>query len=216
MYILVDAKDTLNVTITPVFLKVLNELYVMYSTKILSVLDNRKSITLTNDIAPQTKIELYEKTSNDADGNYLISVKTYEKEESVPNSPTKTGYFVPSFIDNMNDDKDSDDTIKEEQEFQYDFETLSSLQFPIETTSQLFDKINRHFMKIYVPNFHTIQTNCPKRNWEKLIRLQSNTTNQTYYLAAKHTLGKNGRNVVISPPLQARQILKTNCCFTYN
>lgn len=57
-------------------------------------------------------------------------------------------------------------------------------------------------MKIFVPNFVPIQTNCSKRNWEKLIKLQSVNPTQMYYLAAKHAIGKLGRTVVVSSPLQ--------------
>ncbi|KAJ8959923.1 hypothetical protein NQ314_006125 [Rhamnusium bicolor] len=208
-YILLDAKETFNVTVTPNILKVINELLTQYSNKIISVRTNKKSISLINDIGPQTRVELYEKNGN-SDDNRLLCIKKYENEDSAPNSPSKSLYFVPDYLDNNFDDRDScTDDDKDEFEITYDFETMSSLQFPAETTAQLYDKINKNFMKIFVPNFLPIQSNCSKRNWEKLIRLHSVNPTQTYYLAARHNIGKLGRNVVISSPLQ----IKNETCF---
>ncbi|KAJ8960584.1 hypothetical protein NQ318_013873 [Aromia moschata] len=208
-YVLFDAKETFNVTITPNVLKVINELITQYSNKIISVKSDKKSISLTNDIGPQTRVELYEK-QNVSPEDRLLCIKKYENDDSAPGSPSRGLYFVPDYLDNNYDDKDSlTDEKKEDFELTYDFETLSSLQFPAETTSYLYDRINKNFMKIFVPNFMPIQTNCPRRNWEKLIRMHSVTPTQTYYLAAKHTIGKLGRNVVVSSPLQ----IKNETCF---
>lgn len=97
---------------------------------------------------------------------------------------------------------------KPEIETNYDFETLSSLQFPLEMTSQLYDKINSHFIKVCIPNCLPIQTNCSRKKWEKLMRVHTNTSpGQIYYLAAKHSITKCGRSVVISSPLQVSEIL---------
>ncbi|KAG5885875.1 hypothetical protein JTB14_019138 [Gonioctena quinquepunctata] len=207
-YILMDAKEAFNVTISPNIIKLLNELITQYSNKIISVRSNRKLISLTNDIGPQTRVELYEKQA--AEDNRLLCSKKYENEDSAPNSPARSQYFLPEYLDSSYDDKDScTDEGKEEAELTYDFETLSSLQFPDETTSQLYDKINKNFMKIFLPNFHPVQTNCCRRDWEKLIRLNSVNSPQTYYLAARHAIGKSGRNVVISSPLK----IKNETCF---
>ncbi|RZC35875.1 vacuolar protein sorting-associated protein 13A-like, partial [Asbolus verrucosus] len=211
-YILVDAKETLNVSITPTFLKVLNELFTIYSNKTLSVVTNKKSINLVNDIGPHSKVELYEKKSEENDEeDVLICVKTFENQDSVPNSPTKSIYYIADFSEEANEDKDSTqgDVCKSDMEINYDFATLASLQFPSESTSQLYEKINSHFMKVYIPNCSPIQTNCSKKTWQKLMRLHSTIPGQTYYLAAKHTITKYGRNVVLSSPLQ----IKNETCF---
>lgn len=103
-----DAKETLNVTLTPRFLKVFNELLTMYSNKILSVNSHRSVINLTNDIGPKSKIELYEKQLDNVDnveGNILLHVKTYENQESLPNSPTKTSSLIPE-LNNFDFSKD--------------------------------------------------------------------------------------------------------------
>lgn len=43
------------------------------------------------------------------------------------------------------------------------------------------------------------------KNWEKLIRIHSDNTAQNYYLAAKHTVNKLGRNITVSSPLQVKK-----------
>ncbi|EEZ98160.2 hypothetical protein TcasGA2_TC000586 [Tribolium castaneum] len=211
-YVLIDAKEVLNVTITPTFLKVMNELLTIYSNKTLSVITNKKTINLTNDIGPQSKVELYEKKSVESyEEDALICVKTFENQDSVPNSPSKSVYYVSDFSEDVNEDKDSTqgDVFKADLENNYDFATMSSLQFPSETTPQLYDKINAHFMRVFIPHCTPIQTNCSKRAWQKLMRLHSTIPGQKYYLAAKHTISKSGRNVVISSPLQ----IKNETCF---
>ncbi|CAH1112949.1 unnamed protein product [Psylliodes chrysocephalus] len=207
-YVLLDAKESFNVTVTPTLLQVLHELITQYSNKIISVRNNRKLITLMNDIGPQSKIELFEKISSEE--SKLLCMKKFENEDSVPTSPSKGNYYLPEYLDSNYDDRDSfTDEGREDFDVTYDFESLSSLQFPDETTPQLYDRINKNFMKIFVPNFYPIQTNCSKRNWEKLIRLNSNNSGQNYYLAAKHNIGKIGRKIVVSSPLQ----IKNETCF---
>lgn len=106
-YILIDAKEVLNVTLTPTFLKVVNELFTIYSNKTLSVITNKKTINLTNDIGPQSKVELYEKKSVESyEDDALICVKTFENQDSVPNSPSKSIYYVSDFSEDVNEDKD--------------------------------------------------------------------------------------------------------------
>lgn len=98
-----DAKETFNVTITPNVLKVMNELLTQYSNKIISVRSNRKLISLTNDIGPQTRVELYEKQNGNPEDNRLICIKKYENEDSAPSSPNKGLYFVPDYLDSYDD-----------------------------------------------------------------------------------------------------------------
>lgn len=90
----------------------------------------------------------------------------------------------------------------------YDFKTISTLQFPQDSTSDLYDKINKHYLKIHVPNFLVLQTNCSKNNWTKLLKLQPETQlNQDFYLVAKHSIGKNGRNLFVGSPLNVSLII---------
>ena len=79
---------------------------------------------------------------------------------------------------------------------------MSSLHFPSESTSHLYEKINNHFIKVFIPNCSPIQTNCSRKSWQKLMKLQCTVPGQKYYLAAKHTISKCGRKLVISSPLQ--------------
>lgn len=91
----------------------------------------------------------------------------------------------------------------------YDFESTSSLLFPDSTTAYLYEKINKNHLKIYVPGFQTIQTSCPKKTWQKLIKLHSLNNNHLYYVVAKHTIGKYGRTIVVNSPLQVNKILES-------
>lgn len=68
---------------------------------------NTKSINLVNDIGPKAIVELYEtKSTEETDDNILIHAKTYENEDSCPNSPTKGVYMIPELNEEMNDDRD--------------------------------------------------------------------------------------------------------------
>lgn len=85
----------------------LKELFTSYTTKTLSISGNSKSVVLVNDIGPHTTIELFEQNEEDPYQNSkLIYSKTYENEESCPNSPTK--YFLhPEYSeDTTNEDKE--------------------------------------------------------------------------------------------------------------
>ncbi|XP_030755861.1 vacuolar protein sorting-associated protein 13A-like [Sitophilus oryzae] len=201
LYVLVNAKDPLNITLTPAFLKIFNELVLQYSTKIISVKLDRKSINVSNDIGPHTKVELYEKQSDGEKKDILISLKKFENEDSPPTSPTKHLMYQESVAF---EEERLEIELKHDYEQGYDFNTIRSLKFPPEVTSDLFDKINKHYVKIFVPNFSPVQTNCSKKNWEKLVKLQSNSPSvlRNYYLAAKHTIGRSGREINISSPLQ--------------
>lgn len=85
----------------------------------------------------------------------------------------------------------------------FDFDLTESLQFPVTSSSALYEKTHKHYLKVQVPGFSALQTNCPKKYWQKLMRLQPTTsTPQIYYLLATHNVGKYGRSVVVSSPLQ--------------
>lgn len=105
-YILVDAKETLNFTLTPNSLKVLNELITQYSNKIISVRMNKRQISLVNDIGPHTKIELFEVQTENPEEHRRICLKKFENDDSLPNSPTKSGFSLPDYLDTNFDDKD--------------------------------------------------------------------------------------------------------------
>lgn len=204
-YFLIDARDVLNLTVTPSFIKVLNEIFTMYSNKTLSIGSNKKSVNLVNDIGPQTKVELFENKGTESnENNVLVCLKTYENQDSAPNSPSKS--YLNTDLADDNDDKDSctDETAKLNLEMGHDYEIINSLQFPLSSTAYLYEKINKHHLKIHVPGFQTVQTSCPKKSWQKISRLHSSVNNHIYYLIAKHTIGKQGRTVVVSSPLQIR------------
>lgn len=96
----------MDISITPTFIKMMNELLVDYSNKTLSISGTPSSIKLLNDIGPQSKIELFENiNSGDTEKNVLICSKTYEKQDSCPNSPAKH-IFTSDFNDDTNEDKD--------------------------------------------------------------------------------------------------------------
>lgn len=86
----------------------------------------------------------------------------------------------------------------------YDDESTSSLLFPSITTPILYEKINRNHLKIHIPGFQTMQTICPKRLSQKLIKLHPIINNQLYYVVVKHEISKRGRNVTVNSPLQVR------------
>lgn len=199
-YIIVTATERLDITITPTLLKVISEIFAEYSSKTLSVGGNRKNIKLVNDIGPHSMIELYE-NSNDSEQQVLICIKTFENLDSLPNSPSKQS----------NDFIDNDDCVMEKLnsfdfKHQYNVEAISSLKFSPIKTPQLYEKVNKHILKIHMDGFSSFQTNCSNRNWEKIIKIQSQVSGQFYHLAVKHSIGKDGRNIIVSSPLQVRII----------
>lgn len=200
-YIIIDAKEKLDITITPTLLKIFTELCTEYSSKTLSIAGSRKTIKLINDIGPHSKMELYE-NCGDAEQKTLLCSKTFENQDSCPNSPSKQIYSLGGLSDDMNEDCFIEEMSKLEFEHEYNFEAISSLQFPVITTPQVFEKVNKYQLKVHMDGFSSFQTNCSNRNWEKLIKIQSKHSAQIYHLAAKHNIGKDGRNVVISSPLQ--------------
>lgn len=96
----------------------------------------------------------------------------------------------------------TDETGKADLDMGIELESTNGLEFPLTATPYLYDKIKKHHMRIHVPGFQPIQTYCPKKTWRKLIKLHCNTSSKIYYLIANHTIGKHGRTVVVSSPLQ--------------
>lgn len=89
-FVLFESREVLNVTITPIFLRLFNDLLNSYSKKTLIVLANKDLINILNDIGPETKVELYEKQSfNSSEEDILICTKTFENQDSPPTSPNK-------------------------------------------------------------------------------------------------------------------------------
>lgn len=79
-----------------IFFQVFNELVAQYSSKIVSVKQDRKAINVTNDIGVHTRVELYEKKTEETDKDILISMKKFENEDSAPNSPTRNLIYQES------------------------------------------------------------------------------------------------------------------------
>lgn len=94
---------------------------------------------------------------------------------------------------------------KVEFEADYNFEAVSSLEFVPTSKAQLLEKVNRYQLQIHIAGFTSLQMNCPNRAWQRLIKIYSNSSSQVYHLAAQHSLGKDGRSIVISSPLQVNQ-----------
>ncbi|KAH1005296.1 hypothetical protein HUJ04_006309 [Dendroctonus ponderosae] len=212
LYVILNSRDTLNVTVTPTFMKVFNELVAQYSSKIVSVNQDRKAISVTNDIGPQSRVELFEKKSKSTEPDTLLRMKKFENEESAPNSPCKLMLHYQESA--AFEEEHLELQLKHDYEQGYDFSTIQSLEFPQETTGSLYEKVNRHYVKIFVPNFAPVQTNCSKRNWEKLVKLQAVDPAPlgNYHLAVRHGIGRMGRNVNASSPLQIRN----ETCFALN
>lgn len=108
-----------------------------------------------------------------------------------------------------------DDEVREELEASKDFETVSKLTFPAESTSNLYNRINKQFLKIFVMNHSPIQTTCSMRNWEKLIKINSTNSTQSYYLTAAHTINKLERTIIVRSPLQVSYFFIANYCCTF-
>lgn len=79
----------------------------MYSNKTLSVGCSHNSINLVNDIGPQSKTELFETLDFSENGKkILICSKTYENQDSCPNSPCKQMFMTSGFSEDTNEDRD--------------------------------------------------------------------------------------------------------------
>lgn len=82
----------------------MNEILTMYSNKTLSLASNKKSVNIINDIGPQTKVELFERRNEEeTEQKVLIGSRTYENQDSCPNSPSRY-YFSNDFNDDLPDD----------------------------------------------------------------------------------------------------------------
>lgn len=198
-YVIFTGTERLDFTITPTFLKIVSDLVTEYSGKTLSVICDRNNIKLVNDIGPNSTIELHE-NSGDAEQKTIICTKTYEKQDSPPNSPTRR--YSDYDDDDYSDYYCMEDLHEIKFEHQRESEPVNSLKFAAITTPQLYEKVNKHVLRINIEGFPTFQTNCSNRNWEKLIKIQAQDSGQFYHLAARHTVGKDGRNIVVGSPLQ--------------
>lgn len=102
----------------------------------------------------------------------------------------------------------TDDGSKVDFDMGFESEGSLSLQFPTLTTQELYERIGKHQLKIHVPGFEILQANCPNKKWDKLMRLNSTSNKLFYHLIARHSIGKQGRILSVSSPLQVSNIPK--------
>lgn len=89
-----------------------------------------------------------------------------------------------------------------EIDWQHDKDMLQSLYFPEINTSAIYKMVNEEQLCVQVPGFSPLYASCPRRTWQKLIRLQPALHNTKYHLVAKHEINRSGRNLIVRSPLQ--------------
>lgn len=89
----------------------------------------------------------------------------------------------------------------------HDKDMMDSLQFPELNTAAFYKIVNDEQLCVEVPEFSPLYTSCPRRPWQKLLKLQPTLHNTKYYLVAKHDMNRLGRDLVVGSPLQVRKYL---------
>ncbi|XP_046422194.1 vacuolar protein sorting-associated protein 13A-like isoform X1 [Neodiprion fabricii] len=208
-YMILDAKDKLNFTITPntihTFSTILSSI-LKSSSGIPIIATNAGKLTLRNDIGYASKVELLKiDEENSKIHTRLIAVANYHTADSMENTPSspETEKFpestsltvVESFDGGFNDCSTS--------YIQKDFSFVA--QTPSESVTKIYNMVTEERLQIQIEGFEDTLVYCPKRQGFKLISLQPMRYGVRHHLMVHvETNDHFHRTITISSPLQIR------------
>ncbi|XP_021923386.1 vacuolar protein sorting-associated protein 13A-like isoform X4 [Zootermopsis nevadensis] len=213
-YIMMDARDQLNITLTPAGMQVLHDLAIAFTHSIPDIPSAafhglEAPLSLQNDLGPWAKITLLSRAEISPDGkDRIVMTALYNKSDSLPSSPASTTTGLADFSP-----PDSDTDI---ESFEGGFNTQSSegttgqelfsplLRFPGESVTKLYKKVTDERLIIDVEGFDRLQVVAPQRLVSKLHMLHPMKNNTRYYAVVSVDTHHFHRKILVRSPLQVK------------
>ncbi|KAG8309675.1 hypothetical protein J6590_078971 [Homalodisca vitripennis] len=212
-YLMIESRDRLELTVTPVALGVLADLVAAFTRQSHPSLHKLPgSLSLVNDLAPYSTVTLLSKT--EATPGQVVMTAAYTRSDSLPSSPASTTATADLLDEHTPSESDIDI-----ESFEGGFSMSSNLtqgkgdvlsplmRFPTETVAKLYNKVTDQRLRIEIPGFEKLEVLCPRRTVSKVHLLHptdSNKTGARYHLVTNLESSEWGLNITVRSPLQVR------------
>lgn len=213
-YIMMNARDRLEITLTPAALQVLHNLATAFTRRIPDIPAAafhglEAPLSLQNDLGPWAKITLLSRAELLPDGkDRVVMTAWYNKSDSLPSSPASTAAGLADISPT-----DSDIDI---ESFEGGFNTHSSegttgqdlfsplLRFPGESVTKLYKKVTDERLLIEVEGFDRLQVVVPQRLVSKLHMLHPMKNSTRYHVAVNVDIHMCHRKILVRSPLEVK------------
>ncbi|XP_048515019.1 intermembrane lipid transfer protein VPS13C-like isoform X2 [Athalia rosae] len=206
-YIIIDAKDRLNFTVTPNTMNTCSAIlssFLKSSNGIPIVATNAGKLTLRNDIGYASKVELLTVDEENArDHTHLIAVANYHTADSMANSPSspEAENFPEATILTAVENFDGEFNDCSISYIQKDFSFIT--QTPTESVTKIYNMVTEERLRIQIEGFEDTLVYCPKRQGFKVISLQPMRYGIRHHLMVQVETNEHfHRTITICSPLQ--------------
>ncbi|KAJ0183073.1 hypothetical protein K1T71_001049 [Dendrolimus kikuchii] len=216
-YVMVEARDTLNITITPAAARALHVLATACTdrTAVVSAIVSAESgLVLVNDIGPGSTVHLKTKSETDLAGNdRVLAIADYYVDTSRPSTPgcdISTGDFLDEIKTNAK--PETNDVTDDWDCFEGGFpggqmpppgQVVCSPPAP-QAPASLHTKLTDLTLTVRLHDMDHLTILCPQRTVSKLHVLHPSKNATRYYIVVERTSKYNMKKIVVRSPLQIR------------
>ncbi|KAJ2950877.1 hypothetical protein O0L34_g5237 [Tuta absoluta] len=217
-YVMLEAKDMLNVTVTPAAARVLLALASACTDStaaVSAIVIGDSPLQLINDIGPGSTVHLKTKAETDLAGNdKILAIADYDVDTSRPSTPG----CDTSSADLLDDAKEARYEMADVSE---DWDCCFEGGFPARAMSpppalapcsplapppvnDLYRRYTDETLTVKLHDFDQLTILCPQRTVSKLHVLHPSRNNTRYYIVVDRTSKFSTRKIVVRSPLQVR------------
>ncbi|XP_054272680.1 intermembrane lipid transfer protein VPS13A-like [Macrosteles quadrilineatus] len=211
-YVMIESRDRLELTLSPVALRVISDLVASFTRQSAPALHKAPNLALVNDLTPASTVTLLCKT--EATPGQVVMTASYARSDSLPSSPAST-----TASGDLLDEHTPSESENDIESFEGNFSVYSNVEhgkgdilsplmrFPTETVAKLYNRVTDQRLRIEVPGFEKLEVLCPRRTVSKVHLLHptgTNTTGARYYVVVNLDSGDWGRHITVRSPLQIR------------
>jgi hypothetical protein len=217
-YILMSARDKLEISLTCTAMKVLYELLSAFNrdqsflckelTDSCITSFHRASepeLSLNNDIGPNSKVILFGREQDVTDAkDFEMMTATYETVESEPSSPASTAMMTENSPGESDSEEFEGGFGKTKNTLISEQVTTPVLNFREDVISKLYRKITQEKLSIEIDGFNKLYILAPNRTVNKLHVLHPMKNNTRYHAVVSVSIHHGRRKIVVRSPLQIR------------
>nr|XP_018900199.1 PREDICTED: vacuolar protein sorting-associated protein 13A-like isoform X1 [Bemisia tabaci] len=204
-YFIIEAKDSLEISLSSNTIRVLTELMDAYITKTPLPQIRTNQLSLHNDIAPDSVITLFQRTKGG--GSKVLIRSSYSISDSTP-SGSQSGSVTPdtknSGFENDIESFEGGFAALSSNEKTLDGEVNSNFELMTDTITNLYKKVADYYLHINVPGFDVLRVLCPQRTVSKFHLLQPIKNNTRYYISLDIQANEFKRVIHVRSPLQVK------------
>lgn len=180
-YIVVDAKDRLELTLTPHSIQILQKLFNSLTNPNWTPKQSSHSHVIHNDLGAQTKVEL-----RDSEDQVICASKCDEEGMESNTSSTETS---PTR---------NHQSVRKKSSLDVDV----ALSFQKYTTAKLYKKLTNSKLHVSIHQLAELTLTCPSRTTTKLVRLHPTLRGQVYHAVVDVRIDASLRSINVRSPLQ--------------